>query len=359
MDPLKEMFNDTYFKKLVKNVSEVYLRVDKKKMYQDLIVGLPARSLNQRMRHTSMVLKKYLPDDYKSALQILDDLIPKMDKGYTTLVFPDYVSLYGLDHLTLSMQALKNYTQYGSSEFAVRSFLKKDFEQTLHIMKAWSLDRDYHVRRLSSEGSRPRLPWSFKLDEIIKDPSLTTPILNNLKSDKELYVRKSVANHLNDISKENPEYMLSLVESWDQSHEHTAWIIKHASRTLVKKGNSAALSMFGVKSEACINVEDFQITPSRIKLGGTIQFKCKIRSISNNPQKILIDYIVHYVKKGGSHAPKVFKLKEFTLNKGEVVEILKNQKIVDFSTRVHYKGIHKIDVQVNGKIYSGGEFVLE
>lgn len=358
MEPLKEMFNAIYFKKLATNLSDVYPILDKKKFLNDLLEELASKSLNERMRHTSQVLRKHLPDHYKIAVKILDQLIPKMDKGYTALVFPDFVGKYGLEYPALSLRALKNYTSFGSSEFAIREFLRNDFEQTIHTMYAWAKDANHHVRRLASEGSRPRLPWSFKLDAVIEHPKWTEPILGVLKTDPELYVRKSVANHLNDISKENPDYMLQLIQSWGQGHPHTDWIIKHASRTLIKKGNTKALSLFNIQSNPKVKVENFNIIPRQLKLGESLEFSCTITSISKVTQKILIDYIIHYVKQSGNTSPKIFKLKTFELLSGATIKIFKKQKFVDFSTRIHYAGEHKIELQVNGKVMSGGNFRL-
>jgi 3-methyladenine DNA glycosylase AlkC len=359
MPALKEMFNDTYFKKLVKIVSEVYPRLDKKQFHQELVGDLAAKSLNERMRHTSQMLRKYLPEDFKTTLKILDQVILRMDRGYTSLVFPDFVGLYGLDLLELSLNTLKRYTSYGSSEFAVRSFLRKDFDQTIATMYKWAKDSNVHVRRLASEGSRPRLPWSFKLDAVINNPKLTTPILNTLKADSELYVRKSVANHLNDISKENPDYMLRLIQGWDHAHMHTSWIIKHASRTLIKKGHTKALSLFKVQADPKVILENFRISPTTIKLGELIEFSFTIRSTTKITQKILIDYIIHYVKKDGGTSPKVFKLKEFELNGGASILIKKKQRITDFTTRKHYPGKHMLELQVNGKVIGDKLFMLK
>ncbi len=358
MEPLKEMFNVSYFKKLTSAVSDVYPLLDKKKFFNHMMVDLDAKSLNERMRYTTLVLRNHLPDKYKSALTILDQVIQKMPTGYTALVFPDYVGQYGLDHPTLSLKALKNYTRYGSSEFAIRQFLLKDFDQTIHTMYTWAGDADHHVRRLSSEGSRPRLPWSFKLDVVIKKPELTAPILNLLHKDTELYVRKSVANHLNDISKEHPDYLLNLISTWDRDHDHTAWIIKHGCRTLIKKGHQKTLSIFNVLADPKIIVEYFKINPTKIRTGECLDFTFTIRSLANNNQKIIIDYIVYYVKSGGGSSPKVFKLKEFELKAKETLTISKKQRFIDFSTRVLNPGLHKIELQINGKIMANGTFSI-
>ena len=186
MEPLKEMFNLVYYKKLVKVLASVHSRLDAPSLLNQFTQGLEDRALNERLSHTSRVLGLFLPGHFRSAVTILDKTIPLMDPGYTALVFPDFIARFGLDHFEVSMNALKRYTVYGSSEFAVRHFLKKDFEKTIHRMKSWALDANPHVRRLASEGSRPRLPWSFKLETVINDPRSTAPILEALRDDPEL-----------------------------------------------------------------------------------------------------------------------------------------------------------------------------
>lgn len=285
-------------------------------------------------------------------------VIPKMRRGYTSLVFPDFVSLYGHDHFDLSMAALKYFTTFGSSEFAIREFLKRDFNGTIGVVKMWSLDKDPHVRRLSSEGSRPRLPWSFKLDEVIKNPGSTAVILENLKNDGELYVRKSVANHLNDISKDNPDYMIRMIRQWDQSKPHTSWIIKHASRSLIKKGNASSLAIFNYEKNVTVKIKDFKISAAQLKLGEVLAFSFNLVSLKTTAQKLVIDYIIHYQKKAGTVSPKVFKLTELELQPQQSVLISRKQILRDFTTRKHFKGKHLIEIQVNGKVLGQNEFHL-
>jgi 3-methyladenine DNA glycosylase AlkC len=358
MEPLKEMFNKVYFQKLVDAVSSVFPALNKKTFYHQLTDGLEEKALNERLRHTSMVLQAHLPERFEEAIKVLDQVIPLMDKGYTSLVFPDFVGCFGREKEGISLEALKRYTSYGSSEFAIREFLKKDFDKTFSVMITWLQDPNPHVRRLVSEGTRPRLPWSFKLDAVIQNPGLTSPVLNALCADKELYVKKSVANHLNDISKEHPDYMLKLVKTWDLKNADTAWIVKHASRTLIKKGNVRALKLFKVNDRIEISLVKFKLFPKTITLGQTLHFEFCIRSGSEKTQKLIIDYIIEYRTKTGALSPKVFKLKELILSPGQEVVISKNQKLVNFTTRKHYPGKHKLSIQVNGKIWTTGEFSL-
>ncbi|MGZ4091244.1 MAG: DNA alkylation repair protein, partial [Bacteroidia bacterium] len=247
MEPLKEVFNKKFYESLAKEFKKVDKNFDAKKFVSEVTKDLDTLELNQRLRKTTEVLKKHLPQDFKKSVTVLKKVIPNIGRGYTTLVFPDYVGMYGKNDIDTSLEALKYFTKFGSSEFAIREFLKKDFNKTIRAMKQWAKDKDHHVRRLASEGSRPRLPWSFKLDKVIENPKLTLPILELLKKDEELYVRKSVANHLNDISKEHPKVVLDIVKNWKGASAHTDWILKHASRSLLKQGHTEILAHFGIK----------------------------------------------------------------------------------------------------------------
>jgi 3-methyladenine DNA glycosylase AlkC len=358
MEQLKEMFNKKFYAGLSREFEKAYADFNSALFLKEITDNLGPLSLNERMRKTSVVLRNHLPADYKKSLGIMYKVIPNLNRGYTNLLFPDYVGLYGHNHFELSMEALKYFTNFGSSEFAVREFLKRDFKKTIAVMTDWSKHKNPHVRRLSSEGSRPRLPWSFKLDQVISDPAATKKILEQLKNDDELYVRKSVANHLNDISKDNPAYMLQVVGKWDQSKPNTSWIIKHASRSLIKKGNADSLSIFNFEKDVKVKITDFKISTNKVQLGDTLQFSFGIGSLKTAAQKLVIDYVVHYQKKSGETSPKVFKLTELHLQPKQSVNIVKKQVFKDFTTRKHFKGQHKLEIQVNGKVLAQKEFEL-
>lgn len=358
MDPLKEMFNQKFYKHFAGVFAEADKNFDHRKFFQHVTKGLDDLSLNARLRNTSVILRSHLPGDFAAAVNILYKAAPALQKGYTALVLPDFIGLYGHDHFDLSMEALRRFTSMGSSEFAVREFLKRDLPRTLRVMQEWAKDKDPHVRRLASEGSRPRLPWSFRLDAVIKDPSLTTPILEQLKSDDELYVRKSVANHLNDISKDNTAYMLRLVKSWDAAHPSTAWIIKHASRTLIKKGDADSLSLFAFEKNLRLRVDNLRLQPKQLKLGDTLSFSFELVSEKKTSQKLVVDYAIHYAKASGFLSRKVFKLKELVLAPGQTMTILKKQVIKDMTTRKHFNGRHTVEILVNGKSFGQAAFNL-
>jgi 3-methyladenine DNA glycosylase AlkC len=357
-DALKDMFNKKFYEQLAIELNEVEKTFHANKFVKDVTENIEQLSLNERLRNTSIILKQYLPGEYKKSIEVLFNVIPKFKGSYTSLLFPDFVGQYGHDDFKLSMKALHYFTQFGSSEFAIREFLKRDFLKTIKVMNTWAEDKNHHVRRLASEGSRPRLPWSFKLNEVITTPGVTSSILEKLKSDSELYVRKSVANHLNDISKDNTSYMLDLINSWDKKNEHTAWIIKHASRTLIKKGNVESLAVFGFDKNVKLSVDNLKLNSSKLNLGESLQFEFDVISQKSKSQKLVIDFKIFYCKKNGELSPKVFKLKELELKPKQVVSINKSHRFQDFTTRKHYAGKHIIEIMINGNVYSKKEFML-
>lgn len=352
------MFSEAYVTHLSAQTKEVYSKFDERAFTNRILEQLSSLELNQRMRLISSELKRFLPESYPQCIRILREVAPKTRPGYTRLVFPDFVSLYGKEHFDDSLDALRFFTVLGSSEFAIREFLKLDFERTMKFMHSCSRDSNEHVRRLSSEGSRPRLPWSFKLEELIKHPEKTFPLLNRLKTDSSLYVRKSVANHLNDISKDHPDKLIAYVEDWDLSHPHTSWIVKRACRTLIKKGNRHSLQLFEFEKKPKLNLLNLKLTPKKIKIGEELIFSFDIISQKSTQQKLAIDYLIHYVKPSGNLSPKVFKLKELSIQPFQKLTLKKKHSFKHFSTRRQHSGKHLLEIQINGVILTSSSFEL-
>lgn len=209
-EALKEIFNRAFYRELAGLLHEAYSSFDEGAFVRAATAGLAKLELNERMRRTAQLMHEHLTPDFRKNVAILKQIAPELRPsggGYAGIFVPEYVACFGADEPRLfdfCMQALRDVTEYSSSELAVREFLKRDFDRAYAYMLRWSADENYHVRRLSSEGLRPRLPWSFRLANLVEDPSPARPILDNLRADPELYVRKSVANHLNDISKDHP-----------------------------------------------------------------------------------------------------------------------------------------------------------
>lgn len=355
---LKNIFDPARYRHIAAETAAVYPRFDGKQFLKLALPGLDALSLMQRLRRTSECLHATLPADYRKSIAILRKLAPRINSGFVTLVLPDYVGLYGREDFDTSMEALKFFTAFGSSEYAIREFIRQDPERTLAVMKTWAKDESEHVRRLASEGSRPRLPWSFRLDTLMADPELAAPILETLKADGSLYVRKSVANHLNDITKLHPAWVLECLKSWPLENPHTAWIARHALRTLIKQGDKRALGVIGAGKKAAVSISDFSVSPKKLSLGERLELSFTLQSTSRQSQRLVVDYAIHYVKKAGSSSAKVFKLKELDLAAGQSLQLSRSQVVRDFTTRVHHAGRHEVDIMVNGERLAGGFFEL-
>lgn len=355
---LKEIFNRERLLHIAEQTTAIYPAFDTKAFLAHVAHDLDDQSLMQRLNRVSRGLHAGLPADYRQALAVLYELAPRLNSGFVTLILPEYVALYGQHDFDRSMQALKFFTAFGSSEFAVRHFLRLDFQRALHIMQGWSQDENEHVRRLASEGSRPRLPWSFRLETLRVDPTPVLPILDNLRADSSLYVRKSVANHFNDITKDNPDWVLEQIEGWSLENPHTAWIARHALRSLIKKGDRRALTIMGAGEKAQVKVEHTRITPALIRLGDNLSLSFQVTSTSSHSQRLIIDYAIHYVKKSGGTSAKVFKLKTLELGPGESVAMTRKLQVRNFTTRAHYPGAHELDILINGECLASSRFEL-
>lgn len=355
---LKEIFNHDRLRHIAGEVDALTPSFDHRLFLDQAQDGLDALSLMQRLRRVAETLHASLRLDYPAALVVLRELAPRLNSGFVTLVLPEFVALYGQDDFDRSMKALAFFTTFGSSEFAVRHFLKRDFARTLAVLERWSEDENDHVRRLASEGSRPRLPWSFRLAPLIAEPERTAMILERLNDDPSGYVRKSVANHLNDITKDHPIYVLDLLERWPLEQPNTAWIARHALRSLIKQGDKRALAITGAAKAAEVVVSAFTVTPAALDLGDTVTISATLTSTGATVQTLVVDYTVHYVKKSGATSPKVFKLRTLKLEPGQSVHLVHRQSIRDFTTRRHHAGRHAVDLTINGDRRAQAGFAL-
>lgn len=355
---LKEIFDRARLKHFASETKAIWPAFDEKRFVALATDGLDDLGIMQRMRLAAEAFGATLPQDFGKAVDILTQLAPRIRHGFASITLCEYVALYGQRDFDRAMEALKLFTTYGSAEFAIRHFLLADFDRTLSVMRGWAQDENEHVRRLASEGSRPRLPWSFQLKNLIADPSPTLPILERLKADDALYVRKSVANHLNDIGKDHPDVLVDTVARWDRADPRTGWIARHALRSLVKKGDGSALGLLGASGAAAVRVEHFAVTPAKVRLGDRIAIQAAIVSTGDDAQRLVVDYAVHYVKKLGKTSRKVFKLKEISLPPGGSASLSISQVIRDFTTRTHQPGHHAVELLVNGQVLARSGFEI-
>jgi len=303
--------------------------------------------LMARGRRITENMRKFLPGGYKEAVSILDRVIENCD-DFFKLCFPTYVELYGTDeeNWDISIAALELYTQYSSSEFAVRPFIINYEERMMAQMYVWSKHENEHVRRLSSEGCRPALPWGVALAKFKKDPAPILPILEQLKTDPSEYVRKSVANNLNDISKTRPDIVVQIVKDWHGKHEHTDWILKHGCRTLLKKGDLDVLEVFGFGNADAVDVSGFVLSANAIPFGGDITFSFEIKAKSDT--KVRLEYGVDFMKSSGKQNRKIFQISEISMKANQQKAYTKSHSLADVSVRKHYPGVHAITLIVNG-----------
>jgi 3-methyladenine DNA glycosylase AlkC len=310
--------------------------------------------LKARMRKITNSLGPLLPGSYKKAIQILSSIADNC-VGFPYLIFPDFVALYGLEEKNweISMLALEYFTQKSSAEFAIRPFILKDPKKVMKQMKAWAKNPNEHVRRLSSEGCRPRLPWGESLPVFKKDPAPVFSILELLKDDPSLYVRKSVANNLNDISKDNPDMVLSTAKHWKGVSSNTDWIIRRGCRTLIKKTNPHALKLFGYENSPAkgllVSKASLSLQPEKLHIGdsGKIQYNLTVRL--GKPIHIRIEYGIDFVKANGHISQKAFLISDKTIEGGLSISGTRLHRWVDLTTRRHYPGDHKISLIVNGQ----------
>jgi len=270
----------------------------------------------------------------------------------------EFVARRGLAEPQRALQVLHALTQRFTAEFAIRPFLVQHPALVLATLQRWTQDPSPRVRRLVSEGSRPRLPWGLRLQMLVADPSPTLPLLRTLQDDASAYVRRSVANHLNDIAKDHP----ALVAAW--LHEHLPGasaarraLLRHASRTLIKQGHAATLQAWGL-GRPLQGTAKLQLAPRRVELGGAVQLTLTLRSHAADVQRLAVDYAVHHVKADGSLSPKVFKGWTLELPPGATLTLTRRHALRPVTTRRYHAGRHEITVQVNGREVARGEFVL-
>ena len=360
----KNWINQNTLQRLADSINSVHRPFDSSQLTSLGPLLLPLE-LKDRVRLIRDRLHELLPKDFPVALAILANSQKNGQlEGFELWPYTEYIQTFGLKHSKISLQALRELTQFFTAEFTVRPFITNNQKETLAFLKKCAVDKNVHVRRLASEGARPRLPWGERLPSLIKDPKLTTPILELLKNDPQLYVRKSVANHLNDVSKDHPQVVFAVLRRWldrtsTADRPKIQWIAHRALRTLIKNGNPQALKILGVDTSIKIRVHGLRINQKRFKINDTLEFSFKIFSLSKKPQKLIVDYIVHHVKAGGKTTPKVFKLKTLSLDPRHSVEVLKKHSLRPVTTRRYYAGAHRIEIQVNGKVYSEATWLLE
>lgn len=358
-EPLKNLYNQQLITNLSQEVGKQYPAFNQQKFITSIFnKGWKNKELKQRMRHIAECLHSQLPVNYKAAIKILKPVSAKFN-GFEYMFFQDYVECYGLHDFTTSMNALARFTKYASSEFAVRAFILQDERRMMKQMLKWAESDNHHVRRLASEGCRPRLPWAVALPVFKNNPAAILALLETLMLDESEYVRRSVANNLNDISKDHPALVTNWAKKWLGTNKDCDRLVKHGCRTLLKAGDQKTLLLFGYSKPKHLKLSLFKLQET-VKIGNKLAFSFLLASTktsqkNNHIGKCRIEFAIDFVKANGSLSKKVFKISEgnYEVTKKQVSKYYSLKKI---STRKYYVGQHHLSIIINGATLATKKF---
>jgi 3-methyladenine DNA glycosylase AlkC len=364
-EPLKNIINRELLQTAAGAIQHVWSSFDNEAFYLKVFDhGWEERALKERLTHVATVLRDALPFQYSDALKVISDACGHLiSENGESLHFeygfwPEFAAIYGLQEPQKSLDALETITRWTTAEYAIRPFLKAHPEMTYAKMHNWAEHQSPMVRRLCSEGFRPRLPWGMGLPALKKDPAPILPVLEKLKSDPAETVRRSVANCLNDISKDHPQLALDISGKWLGNSPETDWVVRHACRGLLKKGHPEALELFGFSISADhIKLTKFDVKHT-VQIGEKLHFEITVQNQGEQPTDIRLEYRITYQKANGKTSDKVFHLRETSLKPGEILEVSRTQSFKDMTTRKHYPGEHKLGVLVNGNVSGEKSFFL-
>jgi 3-methyladenine DNA glycosylase AlkC len=327
-------------------------------------LGVDGLSLRERSDLVSAALIADLPHDYGTVAAVFRRALDSAGfTGWMMWPVTETVATLALaadepDAFEDGLTLLSELTPRLTAEFAIRRFLITDLDRSLAVIQHWTADPNEHVRRLASEGTRAFLPWAVRVPALLAAPRSTTGILDALRSDDSEYVRRSVANHLNDLGRQSPDVAVELASGWMESADaHTAWVVRHGLRVLIKKAYPGALELLGFAA-AEVAVSAVTLDAAVVQIPGELTFAVEVTNTGAASARLAIDYVVHYVKNNGSTAAKVFKLTTATLSAGESIALRKKHAFRPMTTRVHYPGVHALELQVNGQRFSHVEFEL-
>jgi 3-methyladenine DNA glycosylase AlkC len=355
-EPFKNLLNAAVVADMAARLRKAWPRFDAKRFESLARDGLDDLEMKARAMHLCCALEATLPADFATSADVLQRAIEGGLAKWALWPVGEYVSRHGLAQPERALQVLHALTQNFTAEWAIRPFILQHPELTFATLARWVADPSEHVRRLVSEGSRPRLPWGLQLKPLIADPTPTLPLLEALMDDDSDYVRKSVANHLNDIAKDHPH----LVADWLDKHlpgasDKRKALLRHASRTLIKGGDARVLGAFGqgarFKGEAMLS-----ISPRRIKLGDAVTLQVLLTPAGKKSQSLVVDYAVHHVKANGSTSPKVFK--GWTLELDAPCELRRRHAVKPITTRTYFSGVHRVELMINGRVMAHADFAL-
>ncbi|MBK8160156.1 MAG: DNA alkylation repair protein [Rhodospirillaceae bacterium] len=364
-EALKEIFNAAAVSWLGERLSAAWPDFPGAKFKKAILADLPSLELKARIERIALEMQRQLPPDFRKSIKIVAKALgapPPAGDGtdfgnFRVWACHRFVSLAGLDHPDLALDYFAKATRHFSAEFDIRPFLQQDQDGVLIVMQGWASSRDWRVRRLASEGARPRLPWGLRLQGLVADPTPLFPILEMLRDDPIEAVRRSVANNLNDIAKDHPDLLVTYLEPWLKAEARRP-LVRHALRHLVKQGHVGALSLMGVDHTADLRVAKLTLDARRVAIGGSIGIAAEFTNAGSTPAYAIVDYAVHHLGARGEAQPKVFKWSTLTLAPGATVALSRRHSLKPVTTRRYYPGSHFIDLRINGRVLAKQGFEL-
>jgi len=373
MEPFKNLVGAELVRTIAAHLTRVHGDFPRRSFVRRATAGLDELELKARVAHVADALAAALPEAFADAADVLERalapattdtdlsrLVPGEHglAGWAIWPLCDFVARYGLAHPDRSLAALYQLTQRHTAEYAIRPFLIEHEARTMKLLRRWARDPNPHVRRLVSEGTRPRLPWGVQLKRFVADPSPTLPLLERLQDDGSEYVRRSVANHLNDIAKDHPGVVADWLERhYEAGSDERRRALRHASRTLVKQGDRRVLKVFGLATPLR-GAASFALEPTKVAVGGAVTLDVELRSTAKAPQRLVVDYVVHHVKQDGRASPKTWKGWRLELAAGEARRLQKRHSLKPVTTRRYHAGEHRVDLLVNGAVVASSAFTL-
>lgn len=365
LTPLKEHLGPAAIQQLAELLKAVYPAFRQQDFEARATAQLEQLELKARVSHVISALADTLPAGFCDTARILNHVAERWPaaaqdrnwSSYAAWPLIDFVGVYGLDYPQRAFELFEKLTPLFTAEFAIRPFLLKHFDLTYQQMLRWTEHDHEHVRRLASEGIRPRLPWAQQLPALRQDPSLLFPLLDKLKTDPSLYVRRSVANNLNDISKDHPQMVLEICREWQKlANKDTDWLIRHGLRTLVKTGHPEVYPLLGFSETLDIRQSCLALTTTAIKLGDSLEWTLSLQTAA--PKKLVLDYRIGFLRADGRQSWKVFKWKNIETQAHTPLTLHKSQCFKPLSTRRYYPGTHRIECLLNGQVVARETFEL-
>lgn len=359
----KDLFSEDFYRGLVKVLNDVLPNFDELVFFEKVRADdFEQLEMKQRITRTCEVLHEFMPAEFEEAAPYLIEVVRKLqaqevvEDSLVYLFIPEYVERYGIGEYQLAVDAFEVITPFITCEFAVRPFIVK-YPQMIDKMQKWTVHSNRRVRRLASEGCRPRLPWGMALAELKKDPAPIMPILLALKDDECEVVRRSVANNLNDIAKDNSAVVIEFSQRYFGDNTNRDKLIKHACRTLLKQAEPNTLELFGFDSQG-IELSEFVVHTAQVMIGSALEFSFKVHNRSDQNKKLRLEYGIYYQKYNGTLARKVFKISEREIATGELYPVKRKQSFKVITTRKFHPGLHQVSIILNGRELSICDFNL-